>query len=46
MFGFGNLQFKGSFGFLSSSFDRLVELSKYKDCDDVRRGKIEWEDNT
>ena len=42
MFGFGNLQFKDSFSFLSSSLDRLVGLSKYKDYDDVRSGKIEW----
>ena len=42
MFGFDNLQFKGSFSFLSSSLDRLVGLSKYKDYDDVRSGKIAW----
>jgi len=42
MFGFDNLQFKDSFSFLSSSLDRLVGLSKYKDYDDVRSGKIEW----
>ena len=44
MFGFGNLQFKYSFSFLSSSLDRLVGLSKYKDYDDVRSGKIAWKD--
>ena len=43
MFGFGNLQFKDSFGFLSSSLDRLVGLSKHEDYDDVRSGKIAWE---
>ena len=44
MFVFDNLQFKGSFSSLSSSLDRLVGLTKYKDYDDVRSGKIEWED--
>ena len=44
MFGFDNLQFKDSFSFLSSSLDRLVGLSKYKDYDDVRTGKIAWKD--
>ena len=44
MFGFGNLQFKDSFSFLSSSLDRLVGLSKYKDYDDVRSGKNAWKD--
>ena len=44
MFGFDNLQFKDSFSFLSSSLDRLVGLSKYKDYDDVRSGKIAWKD--
>ena len=42
MFGFDNLQFTDSFSFLSSSLDRLVGLSKYKDYDDVRSGKIVW----
>ena len=44
MFGFDNLQFKDSFSFLSSSLDRLVGLSKYKDYDDFRSGKIAWKD--
>jgi hypothetical protein len=44
MFGFDNLQFKDSFSFLSSSLDRLVGLSKYKDYDDIRSGKIAWKD--
>ena len=44
MFGFDNLQFKDSFSFLSSSLDRLVGLSKYKDYDNVRSGKIAWKD--
>ena len=42
MFGFDNLQFKDSCSFLSSSLDRLVGLSEYKDQDDVRCGKSEW----
>ena len=42
MFGFGNLQFKGSLSFGSPSLDRLVGLSKYKDYDGVRSGKIAW----
>ena len=29
---------------LSSSLDRLVGLSKYKDYDDVRSGKSAWKD--
>ena len=44
MFGFDNLQFKDSLRFLSSSLDRPVGLSKYKDYDDVRSGKIAWKD--
>ena len=44
MFGFGSLQFKDSFSFLSSSLDRLVGLGKYKDYDDVRSGKSAWKD--
>ena len=44
MFGFDNLQFKNSFGFLSSSLDRLVGLNKYKDYDDARSGKTAWND--
>ena len=44
MFGFGNLQFKDSISFLPSSLGRLVGLSKYKDYDDVRSGKIAWGD--
>ena len=44
MFGFDNLQFKDSFSFLSSSLDRLVGLSKYKDYDDIRGGKIAFND--
>ena len=39
MFGFDNLQLKYSFSFLSSSLDRLVGSSKYKDYDDVRGGQ-------
>ena len=31
MFGFDNPQFNDSFSFLSSSLDRLVGLSEYKD---------------
>ena len=42
MFGFDNLQFKGSISFLSSPLDRLVGLSNYKDYDDIRSGKIAW----
>ena len=42
MFGFDNVQFNDSFSFLSSSLDRLVGLSKYKDYDDVRSGRIAW----
>ena len=44
MFGFGYLHFKDSISFLSSSLDRLVGLSKYKDYDDIRSGKIAWND--
>ena len=45
MFGFGNLQSKGgSISFLPSSLDRLVGLSKYNVYDDVRSGKIVWND--
>ena len=44
MFGFDNLQFKDSFSFLSSSLYRFVGLSRYKDYDDVRSGKIAWKD--
>ena len=38
------LQFKDSINFPPSSLDRLVGLSKYKDYDDVRSGKIAWKD--
>ena len=44
MLGFDNLQFKDSLSFLPSSLDRLVGLSKYKDYDGVRSGKIAWND--
>ena len=44
MFGFDNLQFKDSISFLSSSLDRLVGLSKYKDYDDIRSGNNAWND--
>ena len=44
MFGFGNLQFKGSFSFLSSTLGRLVGLSKYEDYGDARSGTIAWKD--
>ena len=43
MFGYGNLQFKDSFSFLSSSLDILVGLSKYTYYHDIRSGQIEWE---
>ena len=44
MFGFDNLQFKDSISFLSSSLDRLVGLSNYKDYGVIRSGKIAWND--
>ena len=44
MLGFDNLQFKASLRFLSSSLDRLVGLSKYRDYGDVRSGKFAWKD--
>ena len=42
MFGSGNLQLKSSFNFLSSSLDRLVGVSKYKDYGGVRSRTIAW----
>ena len=44
IFGFDNLQFKERISFRPSSLDRLVGLSKHTDYDDVRSGKIAWED--
>ena len=43
-FSLDKIQFKDSFSFLSSSLERLVGLSKYKDFDALKKGKIKWED--
>ena len=43
-FGFDHLIFKDSFGFLTSSLDKLVKLNKYKEIDGVDVLLEKWQD--
>ena len=44
-FGFDHLIFKDSFGFLTSSLDKLVKLNKYKEIDGVDVLLENWQNN-
>ena len=44
-FGFDHLIFKDSFGFLTSSLDKLVKLNKYKEVDGVDVLINRWQNN-